>query len=66
MAKLYFRNEKTGRRYEVLALDKDKGEITLKGEYTEFVEPYDKDRFKRLGYTLEKESPDAVKSRVRA
>lgn len=54
MAELYFRNTKTQRRYKVIRIDKEKGEITLKGEYSEFVEPYDKERFKRLGYVLEK------------
>jgi len=54
MAELYFKNTKTGRRYKVIRIDKEKGEITLKGEYSEFTEPYDRDRFKRLGYVLEK------------
>lgn len=54
MAELYFKNTKTGRRYKVIRIDKEKGEITLKGEYSEFTEPYDKERFKRLGYVPEK------------
>jgi len=54
MTELYFRNMKTGRRYKVIRIDKEKGEITLKGEYSEFTEPYDKERFQRLGYVLEK------------
>ena len=53
--KIFFRNQKTGRRYLVVRIDKDKNEIVLKGEYAEFVEPYDKERFKKLGYTLERE-----------
>lgn len=61
MIKLYFKNEKTGKKYEVVKLDKEKSEVTLKGEYAEFVEPYDKERFMKLGYTLVKEEePDAV------
>jgi hypothetical protein len=59
MTELYFKNVKTDRRYKVMRIDKEKGEITLKGEYSEFTEPYDKERFKRLGYVLEKvESED--------
>ena len=54
MAEIYFRNTRTNRKYKVVRVDKEKGEITLKGEYSEFVEPYDKERFKALGYVLEK------------
>lgn len=54
MAELYFRNTRTHRKYKVVRIDKEKGEITLKGEYAEFTEPYDKERFKALGYVLEK------------
>lgn len=54
MSEVYFENKKTGRKYKVVHLDKEKGEITLKGEYSTFVEPYDKERFKRLGYVLVK------------
>ena len=56
MAKVFFRNEQTGRRYEVIALDKEKKLVTLKGEHAEFQEPYDPARFKRMGYVLEKEA----------
>ncbi len=73
MMKLYFKNEKTGKRYEILKLDKTKvvtndgkpapgGVVVLKGELAEFEEPYDKERFERVGYVLEKETVDAVKS----
>jgi hypothetical protein len=55
MTKLYFKNEKTGRKYEIIKLDKEKSQVTLRGDYAEFVEPYDKERFKKLGYTLVKE-----------
>lgn len=58
--KLYFRNLKTGKRYQVVNIDKVKNTITLKGEMAAFTEPYDKDRFKRMGYVLEKETEDAV------
>ena len=59
MSKIFFRNEETGKRYEVIALDKEKKLVTLKGEHAQFEEPYDPARFKRLGYVLEKESEDA-------
>jgi ribosomal protein L15E len=52
--KPFFVNDETGRKFEVIKLDKEKGEITLKGEYANFVEPYDKDRFLRLGYKMVK------------
>lgn len=58
--KLYFRNVKTGKRYGVVRIDKERNLITLKGEMAEFTEAYDKDRFKRMGYVLEKEIEDAV------
>lgn len=51
--KLYFRNVKTGKRFEVIKMDKEKNEVTLKGEYSTFVEPYDKQRFIDNGYVLE-------------
>lgn len=60
MSNLYFRNEKTGKRYKVVRMDKDAGTIVLRGEHAEFTEQYDKDRFKKLGYVLEKEVADAV------
>lgn len=52
--KLFFVSTETGRRYEVVRLDKAKGEITLKGELAVFTESYDKDKFEKLGYTLER------------
>jgi hypothetical protein len=60
MTTVYLRHAKTGKRYKVVALDKTAGTITLKGENAEFTEPYDPPRFKKLGYTLEKDDPDAV------
>ena len=53
MSELYFRNIHTNKRFKVIKMDKDKNEIVLKGEYSEFVEPYDKERFKANGYVLE-------------
>lgn len=56
--KLYFRNTKTGKRYEIVRMDKAAGEVVLRGEYAEFSERYDKDRFRRMGYELVKEEDD--------
>lgn len=51
---LFFVNKKSGRRFRVVSLDKEKGVITLKGEFAEFTERFDKERFKALGYDLVK------------
>lgn len=59
MTTLYFRNVKTGKRFQVIKMDKENNEITLKGEYSTFVEPYDKQRFIDNGYVLEKEDDHA-------
>jgi len=53
----YFESTKTQsgempRRYQVVAIDKEKGEITLKGEHGSFKEPYSRERFEKLCYTL--------------
>lgn len=53
---LYFENKATKKRYKVLKLDKEKGEITLQGR-TVFTEKYGEDgkeRFKKMGYELVK------------
>jgi hypothetical protein len=42
----------TPRRYQVVTIDKEKEEITLKGEHGPFKEPYSRERFEKLGYTL--------------
>jgi hypothetical protein len=52
MSTLYFENTKNGKRYKVIKVDKEKGEITLQGQFNEFIEKYDKERFTRLGYKL--------------
>jgi hypothetical protein len=58
MSKLYFRNEHTGKRYRVVKLDKVSGSITLRGDHAEFTEKYDKEKFKSMGYVLEKEADE--------
>jgi hypothetical protein len=52
VAKTYFINEKTGRKYQVLAFDQDAGTVRLKGEMAEFTERYDKAAFQQWGYVL--------------
>lgn len=59
MTTLYFRNTNTGKRYQVVKMDKEKNEIVLKGEYATFTEPYDKERFKTNGYVLEQGDENA-------
>lgn len=57
--KVYFKNKNTGKKYEFIRLDKEKGEITLKGQYAEFTEPFNKARFEELGYEMVREEvPD--------
>lgn len=53
--RLFLKNAQTGRRYEIVHLDKETNKVTLRGESgAEFVEDYSKTRMKDLGYTLEK------------
>lgn len=66
MTKLFFKNLNTGKRYEVLKLDKTSGEIILKGEHVQFTERYDKQRFMEMGYVLEKEDADAEQRELRS
>lgn len=53
--KIYFRNEKTGKRYRVVRMNKAEGTVVLRGDHAEFTETYDKEKFKRMGYVLETE-----------
>ena len=59
MSKLYFRNLTTDKRFELVSMDKEKNVVTLKGEYSTFTEPYDKERFKKNGYVLEQGDSNA-------
>lgn len=57
--KYYFVHNNTGRKFEIVARNKEAGTITLKGAIAEFEEPFDADKFKKQGYTLTKEEvPD--------
>ncbi len=59
MPELLFRNKATGKVFKIIALDKDKGVVTLQGENgPEFDEPYTKEHFTKLGYVLERGSDD--------
>jgi hypothetical protein len=57
VAEIAFVHNRTGRRYRVVAFDKDAGKVRLIGEHNvEFSEPYSKERFAEMGYTLEAQS----------
>lgn len=66
MTNLFFKNQRTGKKYKVVKLDKEKGQIILQGAHGEFAEPYDKERFKQMGYSLEKEDDDAEQQELRS
>jgi hypothetical protein len=53
--KLYLRHKTTGRRFEVLGVDRDTKTIKLKGELAVIEETYDPQYLKQLGYMMEKE-----------
>ena len=52
---LYFKHTKTGKRFRIVSLDQRTGKIVLEGENSRFVDQYDKERFKAMGYKLERE-----------
>ena len=61
--KIFYVNEHTGKEFEVIARDKEANTITLKGEYGEFTETFDKERFVAMGYSrVKKEVPDEVEA----
>lgn len=54
MPELAFVNEKNGKQYKVVELDREAGKVTLVGESgIPFTEPYSKERFVELGYKLQ-------------
>jgi hypothetical protein len=58
---LFFENTRTKRRFQIIALDKSvtPNRVTLKGQYREFTEDYDKKKIQDLGYVLvREETPD--------
>lgn len=48
----YLLNKKTGRRFEIVAFDKERGKIKLKGQTAEFEEDFDRAKIEKLGYKL--------------
>jgi hypothetical protein len=51
MAKVFLVNDDTGARIEVLSYDKERNELTLLGDArVPWVEPFDKEKFKALGF----------------
>lgn len=50
----YFVNKRTGKKYEIVSFDQEAGTVTLKGEQAQFTEDFDKEKFKTMGYTLER------------
>ena len=62
MPSLYFENTKTGRKYRVLKLDKTANTITLEGSRAQFTEPYDKEKFAKMGYKLVQVEDEATEA----
>jgi hypothetical protein len=56
---VYFENGKTKKRFKVLKIDKAANTIMLQGEYGTFSEPYNKERFQKMGYKLVQVDGDA-------
>lgn len=58
--KTYLKSTKTGKLYQVVNVNKEKQppEVTLRGEYGDFIEPWQPELFKKLGYVLEKVEDD--------
>lgn len=48
-------HQSTGRRYEVMSFDRTANTVKLRGQFGTFDEPFDKARFRELGYELTKE-----------
>lgn len=52
-AEVYFENVNTGKRYKVVKFDREAGTVTLIGPHNRpFTEPFSKERFQKMGYTL--------------
>jgi len=60
VVKMFLFNEKTGKKYQIIAVDPKTNEVILKGEYHEWTEQLDKEKFKRLGYTMIREPGHGV------
>lgn len=49
---LYFVNAAVNKKYKVLEFDRKNQIVKLQGQNASFVEKYDKEKFKKLGYQL--------------
>lgn len=56
MTKMVLQHARTKKQYEIVKYDKETNIVTLKGEHGTFDETYDVPRFKRLGYTMVKQT----------
>lgn len=58
MASLFFVNEHTGNRYDVVRFDRNSGDVVLKGPLTgrEFTQKFDREAFLKMGYKLQQEA----------
>lgn len=54
---IFLVHEETKREFRVIKFDKEAKTVTLQGEHASFVEQFDKDQFKRLGYDIVKRDP---------
>ena len=52
MVRVFLKNMGSGKEFEVIGRDKEAGTITLKGDYAQFTEKFDKDRLKEAGYEM--------------
>lgn len=57
--KLFLRHPGTGRKFEIMNIDKEHGKVTLKGQHSTFVEDWKPEWFKAKGYILEKGDTNA-------
>lgn len=58
MAKYFLVSSRTGKKYEIVKRDKEKGTVTLKGDIAAWDEQFDMEKFKSQGYKLVKEEDD--------
>ena len=54
MTSLILRNTATSKTFKIVSRDKAAGTVTLQGDHAAWEEPWDKERFKKLGYVLER------------
>jgi len=59
MPKLFLVHDATGKKYEILRVDRDSGMMTLQGPRAKFDEVYDPAALKQRGYSLCKETGHA-------